>query len=60
MKIIKKYSVPVDKINVNVSVVDAGGYIAEYRISLPKISAATTALLDSIKDDLLKIGRAHV
>ncbi len=54
MKVIKKYSVSINKINVNVSVVDTGGYIAEYRISLPKISTATAALLDSIKDDLLK------
>jgi flagellar protein FlaI len=54
MKVLKKYSVLVDKIHVSASVVDAGGYTLEYRISLPKISTATAALLDTIKDALLK------
>ncbi len=54
IKLLKKYSVVTGKVHVHVEIVNAGGYTAEYRLSVPKISTATLALLDAIKDDLLK------
>ena len=54
MNVIKKYSVVVNKVSVGITIVDAGDYTKEYKASLPKISTATAALLDSIKDDLLR------
>ncbi len=53
-KVIKKYDVVMDKIRVPVSIVDAGGYVKEYIMSVPKISEATHALLDSVRSELLK------
>ena len=54
MKVLKTYSVLTGKFRMNISIVDASGYTGEYRISMPKISPATLALLDTIEDDLLK------
>ncbi|MCX6815726.1 MAG: ATPase, T2SS/T4P/T4SS family, partial [Candidatus Aenigmarchaeota archaeon] len=54
MNILKSYSIVVDKVHVHVNIADVGSYTAEYHVSLPKISEATLALLDTIKDDLLK------
>jgi flagellar protein FlaI len=53
-KILKKYMVKVDNYNVGIVISDTGGYTPVYKISLPRISAATEALLDSVKEDLLK------
>ncbi|MBI4174843.1 MAG: CpaF family protein [Candidatus Aenigmarchaeota archaeon] len=54
MKIIKKYDIKLNRIHIPVNIVDAGGYIREYHILVPKISDATHTLLDSVKDELLK------
>jgi flagellar protein FlaI len=62
-KLLKKYDIKLDKVHINVNIVDAGGYIKEYHILVPKISDATHALLDSVKDDLLreaKIGMEEI
>lgn len=53
-KIKSSYAIAVDKVSVKIDILDAGDYTLEYRISVPKISGATLALLDSIKDALLK------
>jgi archaeal flagellar protein FlaI len=54
VKILKNYSLPMNKFNVRIDIVEAGDFTAEYRLSVPKMSAATLALLDTIKDELLK------
>jgi flagellar protein FlaI len=53
-KVIKKYDIVLDKIRIPVTIIDSGGYVKEYRITVPKISEATHALLDSVRSELLK------
>lgn len=54
IKIIKRYDIVIDKLRVPVNIIDTGGYVKEYRLTLPKISEATFALLDSVRTELLK------
>ena len=53
-KIVKSYNVKLDKVLVTIQIADTGGYTNTYKILVPNISEATLALLDSVKDDLLK------
>lgn len=59
-KIIKKYGIKLGKVGIPVNIVDAGRYVREYHISVPKISDATHTLLDSVKDELLKDAKIGV
>jgi len=63
LKIVDKYTLTMGKVPVIITIVDEGGYTNVYKILVPKISDATLALLDSIKDDLLrdaKIGMEEI
>ncbi len=53
-KILKSYYINIEKIHVHVTVADTGDYTLQYKLTIPKISSATLALLDQIKEDLLK------
>lgn len=52
--IIESYSVIADEINADVEIVDGEDFVRLYKISIPYASPATVALLDSVKEDLLK------
>ncbi len=63
MRTLKTYYVVVGKFRMGINIVDVSGYTGEYRISMPRISPATLALLDTIGDDLLresKIGSEEI
>jgi archaeal flagellar protein FlaI len=53
-KVLESYAISQENVNVNINIVDTNGYTNEYHVLVPNISAATIALLDSVKDDLLK------
>jgi len=53
-KILQKYNIKLNRVQIFVNIVDAGGYVKEYHLMVPKISEATHALLDSVKEELLK------
>lgn len=54
MPISKGYDVDVDGLKVRINVVSKRDVTSAYEVSIPEISLATTALLDSVKEDLLK------
>jgi flagellar protein FlaI len=54
VKIIKSYSIKLEKVHITIHIADTGGYTNVYKVLVPNISEATLALLDSVKDDLLK------
>ncbi len=53
MPVKKTYDVDVDGLSVNVKIASERDFTLLYEVSLPEISAATAALLDSVKEDLL-------
>src|SRR3989304_844452 len=53
-KVLKAYEIKLDKLNIPVNVIDAGGFVKEYQILAPKITEATHAFLETVKDDLLR------
>ena len=53
-KIVANYTVLADEVNVNVKIVEGEDFVKLYKISIPEVSSATLALLDSIKEALIK------
>ncbi len=53
-KTLENYIIKLENVSINIAIVDTNGYTNEYHVMVPNISAATIALLDSIKDELLK------
>ena len=53
-KIVANYTVLADEVNVDVKIVEGEDFVKLYKISIPEVSPATMALLDSIKEALIK------
>ncbi len=54
MAILKTYNVQADDIKVQVKIVSGEDFVYLYRVASPEISKASIALMDSVKEDLLK------
>lgn len=53
-KVIAEYKVVADQVSVNVNIVEGEDFVKLYKISIPEVSSATLAFLDSLKEDLIK------
>jgi len=53
-KVIESYNVVAEEISVNVKIVEGEDFVRLYKIFIPEVSPATLALMDSIKEELLK------
>jgi len=54
MKILKTYTIDADKMKIKVDIVAGQDFTMLYKVSIPSVSEATKALLDSVKEELLK------
>ncbi len=54
MPVLKAYEITADNLKVEVKIIDKEDFTKIYHVSIPEISPATSALLDSVKEDLLK------
>ena len=53
-KMISEYQVVADNVSVNVNIVEGEDFVKLYKISIPEVSSATLAFLDSLKEELIK------
>ncbi len=60
MTVLVEYTVSSDNVDANIKIVSGEDYVSLYKLSIPETSQATIALMDSVKEELLKTSKMGI